>query len=47
MCVLWLPLEPVTKENGISFVRGSHLWGKHFLRVRFDEAMRRAMPYRR
>ncbi|TQV77824.1 phytanoyl-CoA dioxygenase family protein [Denitrobaculum tricleocarpae] len=37
MCVLWLPLEPVSKENGISFVRGSHLWGKHFLRVRFDD----------
>ena len=37
MCVLWLPLEPVTKENGISFVRGSHLWGKHFMRTRFGD----------
>ena len=37
MCVLWLPLEPVTIENGISFVRGSHLWGKHFMRVRFKD----------
>ncbi|MEM8858210.1 MAG: phytanoyl-CoA dioxygenase family protein [Chloroflexota bacterium] len=37
MCVLWLPLEPVTRENGISFVRGSHLWGKHFMRVRFTD----------
>lgn len=37
MCVLWLPLEPVTIENGISFVRGSHLWGKHFMRVRFRD----------
>ena len=37
MCVLWLPLEPVTVENGISFVRGSHLWGKHFMRVRFAD----------
>lgn len=37
MCVLWLPLEPASKENGISFVRGSHLWDKHFLRVRFDD----------
>ena len=37
MCVLWLPLEPVTIENGISFVRGSHLWGKHFMRVRFAD----------
>lgn len=37
MCVLWLPLEPVTIENGISFVRGSHLWEKHFMRVRFAD----------
>ncbi|MFT5194676.1 MAG: ectoine hydroxylase-related dioxygenase (phytanoyl-CoA dioxygenase family), partial [Candidatus Promineifilaceae bacterium] len=37
MCVLWMPLEPVTVENGISFVRGSHLWGKHFMRVRFAD----------
>lgn len=37
MCVLWLPLEPVTKESGISFVRGSHLWGKNFMRVRFGD----------
>ncbi len=40
MCVLWLPLEPVTKENGIAFVRGSHLWNKLFLRVRFDDGHR-------
>ena len=37
MCVLWLPLEPVTKENGIAFVRGSHLWDKLFMRVRFTD----------
>ncbi|MEM7345510.1 MAG: phytanoyl-CoA dioxygenase family protein [Chloroflexota bacterium] len=37
MCVLWLPLEPVSQANGISFVRGSHLWGKHFMRVRFAD----------
>lgn len=43
MCVLWLPLEAVTKENGIAFVRGSHNWGKHFMRVRFGiEQTRRA-----
>lgn len=40
MCVLWLPLEPVTRDNGISFVRGSHLWDRHFLRVRFDDGHR-------
>jgi len=37
MCVLWLPLEPVSLENCITFVRGSHLWDKLFMRVRFDD----------
>lgn len=37
MCVLWLPLEPVSKENGIAFVKGSHLWEKLFMRVRFAD----------
>ena len=37
MCVLWLPLEPVTKENGIAFVRGSHLLDQLFMRVRFAD----------
>ena len=37
MCVLWLPLEPVSAENGIAFVRGSHLWDKLFMRVRFAD----------
>lgn len=37
MCVLWLPLEPVTRANGIAFVRGSHLWDKLFMRVRFAD----------
>jgi len=37
MCVLWLPLEPVSKENGIAFVKGSHLWDRLFMRVRFRD----------
>ncbi len=37
MCVLWLPLEPVSRDNAISFVRGSHLWGKLFQRVFFRD----------
>ncbi|MEM6577234.1 MAG: phytanoyl-CoA dioxygenase family protein [Pseudomonadota bacterium] len=37
MCVLWLPLEPVSRDNGIAFVRGSHLWDKLFMRVRFAD----------
>lgn len=35
MCVLWLPLQDTPARDGISFVRGSHLWGRHFLRTRF------------
>lgn len=37
MCVLWLPLEPVSRDSGIAFVRGSHLWDKLFMRVRFAD----------
>ncbi len=37
MCVLWLPLEPTKKEEGISFIKGSHLWNKLFLRVLFKD----------
>ncbi|MGH1480760.1 MAG: phytanoyl-CoA dioxygenase family protein [Geminicoccales bacterium] len=37
MCVLWLPLEPVSKANGLTFVKGSHLWNKLFLRTRFAD----------
>jgi len=40
MCVLWLPLEPVSADNGIAFVKGSHLWDKLFLRVRFADGHR-------
>lgn len=37
MCVLWLPLEPVKKENSLCWVRGSHLWDKLFMRVFFND----------
>ncbi len=37
MCVLWLPLEPTKKEEGISFIKDSHLWNKLFLRVLFKD----------
>ena len=37
MCVLWLPLESVKKEDGIAWVKGSHLWDKLFLRTRFND----------
>jgi len=37
MCVLWLPLEPVSKEEGIAWIKGSHLWNKLFVRTRFND----------
>ncbi|MFM1606297.1 MAG: phytanoyl-CoA dioxygenase family protein [Candidatus Pseudothioglobus sp.] len=37
MCVLWLPLEPVSKEEGIAWIKGSHLWNKLYIRTRFQE----------
>ena len=37
MCVLWLPLEGVTAENGIAFVKGSHRDGRHYMRARFAD----------
>jgi ectoine hydroxylase-related dioxygenase (phytanoyl-CoA dioxygenase family) len=35
MCVLWLPLQATRAAEGITFVKGSHLWGKLFMRVFF------------
>ena len=37
MCVLWLPLQPTKKNEGVVWVRGSHLWNKFFLRVLFKD----------
>ena len=37
MCVLWLPLEPVSKEEGIAWIKGSNLWNKLFVRTRFND----------
>ena len=37
MCVLWIPLEPVKKEDSIAWVKGSHLWNRLFLRTRFND----------
>ncbi|MEM8579844.1 MAG: hypothetical protein AAGF50_01440 [Pseudomonadota bacterium] len=37
MYVLWLPLEPVIRENGIAVLKGSQLQDKLFMRVRFAD----------
>jgi len=31
MLSVWMPLDAVTRDNGIEFVRGSHRWGKLFI----------------
>lgn len=37
MCVLWLPLEDTADTECLRFVRGSHLWDKLFLRIKFAD----------
>ena len=37
MCVLWLPLQQTGKNEGVVWVKGSHLWNKLFLRVLFKD----------
>lgn len=37
-CSVWIPLDPVTQASGaMSFVRGSHRWGKMFQPVSFGQ----------
>ena len=37
MCILWLALETTGEDEGVAWVKGSHLWDKTFLRVRFTD----------
>ena len=30
LCSNWIPLDPITPETTLEFVRGSHLWGRWF-----------------
>ena len=32
-----MPLEPTDQDEGVAWVKGSHLWNKIFLRVRFTD----------
>ncbi len=36
-CSVWMPLDPVTRDNGIEFVRGSHRWGRLFVPANFSD----------
>jgi ectoine hydroxylase-related dioxygenase (phytanoyl-CoA dioxygenase family) len=42
VCSIWLPLDPVAKENGVEYVRGSHRWQRTFLPYHFTDGS----PYR-
>lgn len=35
VCSLWIPLDPIRRENCVEFVAGSHRWGKWFTPRRF------------
>jgi len=35
MSIVWAPLQPVGKDDGIEFVRGSHRWNTMFVPVNF------------
>jgi ectoine hydroxylase-related dioxygenase (phytanoyl-CoA dioxygenase family) len=30
LCILWVPVDPVSADNSLEFVRGSHLWNRWF-----------------
>lgn len=37
MCIVWVPLEGLSAQDGLTFVRGSHTWGKLFVAEQFSE----------
>jgi len=36
MRIVWIPIEPVSAECGLTFVRGSHLWGRLYAAQQFS-----------
>jgi len=37
VCSVWLTLDPVARENGVEFVRGSHRWEREYLPRHFKD----------
>jgi ectoine hydroxylase-related dioxygenase (phytanoyl-CoA dioxygenase family) len=37
MCVVWMPLEPASSDEGLTFAAGSHLWGRLFMPLQFRQ----------
>ena len=44
LCSNWIPLDPITPETTLEFVRGSHLWGRWFAPFRQHAGRHPAMP---
>lgn len=36
-CVFWYPLEPASRDEGLTFIGGSHRWGKLYMPQNFRE----------
>lgn len=36
-CVLWFPLEPASRDEGLTFLGGSHRWGRLYMPQNFRE----------
>lgn len=37
MCIVWMPLESVRANRGLTFVRGSHDWGRLYAAQQFSD----------
>jgi len=37
LCIVWVPLEPMNRSEGLTFVKGSHRWGQLFVAPQFSE----------
>ncbi len=37
--IIWIPLDPMSKDTSLEVVRGSHSWGRHYHSERFDEVI--------
>ena len=37
MCIIWIPLEGLSARDGLTFIKGSHRWGKLYVAEQFSE----------
>jgi ectoine hydroxylase-related dioxygenase (phytanoyl-CoA dioxygenase family) len=37
VCSVWLPLDPVSRDTAVEYVRGSHRWGETYLPYHFAD----------